>query len=350
MIAKATLNPQARALEDCETQIRIIVRDGVGKLTKSAIEKQVKAEINKTIKKIKIKDLQNAAIRSLWSFFMRQYSISLTLFGGDMAMLGLLYVVASSSDEGKRAAAYNKAVEKGFNPDSLSPRFEMNVNQYGVPAREYMQDYLNKRVKPVLDRLCKDYAKDPGDVRGRNSLRNRAEMEVRYRKHLDEIDGFKAAGVKLVIASTHADCSERCRPWQGRVYSLDGTRGTAPDGRKFVPLEEATNIPYTTKAGKTYMNGLLGFNCRHFLVEYKDGYEFPKPNAAQERKEYDITKEQRRLEREVRKWETEAIIARGRDKKRYDEAKENAREYVGKYVEFSRKNGRAFYPSRLKII
>ena len=225
-----------------------------------------------------------------------------------------------------------------------------NANLYGVPLRKFQDDYLRDNVKPVFDRLIKDQPRDPYDLTGRNTLRNLAEMEVRYNDHLQQIEDLKAAGHKLVIASTHADCSERCKPWQGRVYSLDGTYGTTDDGRKYEPLENATDVLYTTKAGKTYKNGLLGFNCRHYLVPYKSGYRFPKPNAKEERKQYAITLKQREYERNVRHWRTEALATKGIDNKRYTEARKKAIAWNNAYIEYSRENKRAYYPSRTKII
>ena len=117
----------------------------------------------------------------------------------------------------------------------------------GVPLQKFSKDYMRENVKPALDRLATQQARDPDDVSRRNTLRNRAETEVRYPSHLDSIEELKGQGVQLVICSTHADCSERCKPWQGRVYSLDGTSGTTDDGRSYVPLENATDIYYTTK-------------------------------------------------------------------------------------------------------
>ena len=216
--------------------------------------------------------------------------------------------------------------------------------------QRYSELYIKYQVRPVLDRLAGQYPKDPGDISGRNSLRNRAEMEVRYDGHTQNIAELKAQGVRLVIASAHADCSERCRPWQGRVYSLDGTSGTTDDGRRFVPLERATDIYYTTKAGKTYKNGLLGFNCRHFLVAYKSGYRFPKPNAEEERRQYAITEQQRRMERVVLKWRTIAVESKGQDQTRYLYARKKAIEANRAYIDFSRENGRAYYPSRTKLL
>ncbi len=237
-----------------------------------------------------------------------------------------------------------------------------DANIYATEFRKLSQDYFRENVKPVFERLARQYPFDPDSYTGAtpseiyraknahiNSLRNRAELEVRYNGHLENIDRLREQGHRLVIASSHADCSERCAKWQGRVFSLDGTSGTTPDGRKYVPLEEATDVYYTTKAGKVWKNGLLGFNCRHYLVPYKDGFRFPKPNTATERREYAITEEQRHLERNVRYWRTRAIYEKGVDKKAYAKAVNKANYWNDRYITFSQKNGRAYYPSRTNI-
>ena len=87
--------------------------------------------------------------------------------------------------------------------------------------QEFHKTYI-RRVSKALDGLAEARALDPNDFTGRNSLRNLAEMQVRYERHLDEIAELKASGNRLVVCSVHADCSERCKPFQGRVYSLDG--------------------------------------------------------------------------------------------------------------------------------
>ena len=240
----------------------------------------------------------------------------------------------------QKAAAVQTLTAQGFDGSRL----------LGVPLQKFSQEYMRDNVKPALDRLAAQQARDPGDVSGRNTLRNRAEMEVRYQAHLDGIEDLKRQNVRLVICSTHADCSERCKPWQGRVYSLDGTSGTTDDGRRFQPLENATDIYYTTKTGKTYKNGLLGFNCRHFLVPYKSGYRFPKPNAAEERREYNITQTQRRMEADVRKWRTVAVENKDIDQKRYLDARRKAIAANKAYIAYSKQHNRAYYPSRTKLI
>lgn len=224
-----------------------------------------------------------------------------------------------------------------------------NANVYGVPLKEFTED-VRKRVQATVDNLIKQTAKDPDDISGRNSLRNKAEMQVRYEKHLTDITDLKASGVKLVICSTHTDCSERCRPWQGKVYSLDGTSGTTDDGRSYQPLENATDVYYTTKSGKTYKNGLLGFNCRHYLVEYENGLRFGKQSEAEERKEYAVTERQREYERDIRRYKVEAIEKRVNDEQGYKTAVAAYKRLTNEYIEFSKAHGRAYYKSRIRII
>lgn len=243
----------------------------------------------------------------------------------------------------------------------LQPRFEAaqterperygSVVTLGSPMKKYAEDYLRENVRPALDRLCEQQAKDPDDPSERNSLRNRAEMEVRYQDHQDNIQRLRDGGNRLVVASTHSDCSKRCRSWQGRVYSLDGTSGTTDDGRKYVPLEQATDVWYTTKAGKRYKNGLLGFNCRHYLTAYRSGVSAPRQSPQEEKRQYAITQEQRRLERKVREWKIKALTYKGKaDKRGYAEARKKAREWDAAYGEFCMRNNRPIYPSRVRIV
>ena len=265
---------------------------------------------------------------------------------GDPVVLLLLNNLVQTD---KTRAEIDKAKDiKKLQDKGVLSEYESQARLLGVPLREYADRYMKNRVQPVMKRLAELQPLDPEDTR-KISLRARAELEVRYQAHVDEVNELRASGTKLVIASTHADCSERCAPWQGRVYSLDGTTGTTDDGRQFVPLERATDIYYTTKAGRTYKNGLVyGFGCRHYLIPYKSGFYFPKPNAVEERKEYAITQRQRQLERNVLMWKTRALESVTKDE--YKKAKQKAKFWNSVYIKYSRDNERAYYPSRTKIL
>lgn len=340
-------------MEEAETKIRQVTKDEFFKQTrKTAIDRKVFSIIREAMAQIKIHDLRRSAEVSLLEFYNRQYRELRRSFSWQLSMVAALALLNGHRTDGapvratmrEQSAAWRTVEAAGYS----------GARVMGVPVHRFSQDYIRENVQPALDRLAKQYPYDPDSgltpQEHRNSLRNRAEFEVRGQAQQDSIDGFRSRGVKLVICSTHADCSKRCAPWQGRVYSLDGTSGRTDDGRTYVPLENATEIYDTTKSGKRWRNGLLGFNCRHFLVEYKTGYYFPEPNADEEKKEYMITETQRRLERNVRDWRTVAVENRGVNHDRYVEARAKAIEWNKRYIEYSKKNNRAYYPSRTKIL
>lgn len=334
-------------MEEAETQIRSIVKEEYVRRTPLVvINKKVNEVIKKALSKVKIPSLRLSATKSLINFFRRQYDEIKRISPDKLLIANFLNSYLTGE---KKPTEEQKTALRRQNISISNGRASTNLT-YGVPLQKFSRDYFRDNVKPVYERLVKQYPLDPNDVKGRNSLRNLAEMEVRYQSHKDSIENLKAKGVKIVIASTHADCSERCAKWQGKVFSLDGTYGTTDDGRPYQPLENATDIYYTSKTGKTYKNGLLGFNCRHYLVPYKSGYRFPKPNANEERRQYGITLKQRELERQVRKWRTEATTLKGLNREAYLSARQKAIEWNNAYIKFSHDNGRAYYPSRTEIL
>ena len=338
-------------MEEAETKIRELVKnDYFLSVPKATTNKKIKRLILATLKHINNQALRESAKISLVNFYNRQYSQLRQISPHRVAFLIALMTLQGKDTTSLKSPILPPKLTKEKARLFLQDYGVKPVNLYGNALQKYSKDYFDKDIKPVLDNMVKQYPINADDVAGRMSLRAKAELEVRYQHNLDMVQRLKDQGNKLVICSTHADASDRCAPWQGRVYSLDGTYGTSEDGRKFVPLEVATDIYYTTKAGKTYKNGLLGFNCRHYLVPYKSGFRFPKPNAKEERKQYDITKKQRDFERNVIRWKTEAVQYKGINQDRYEFAKKKANEWNKAYIEFSKQNGRAYYPSRTKIL
>lgn len=331
-----------------ETEIRRAVKDAFTRqATKTALTREVKEIIRRALKAVSIRRLKVAAYYSLWQFYDRQWrEISRLQVAKTVTWLYLLTLTQKGAGEKKTGVSKEEA-ERGLEAMGYTVTPAL-IN--GVPMRMYADKYFKEYVMPTFERLLADEPKDPHDISGRNSLRNRAEMEVRYQDHLDQISELKRGENKLVIASTHSDCSDRCRPWQGMVYSLDGTSGRTSDGRNFVPLEQATDIYYTTKAGITYKNGLLGFNCRHYLVPYQKGLKFPRWSKAVEQREYRITKKQRYMERVIRKWKYREDMYYGQDAELYKEAMQKVALYEKKYADFCKANHRAVEKTRTVIL
>lgn len=340
--ASSRLNPAAAAIEDAQTDIREIVKRAfLYGVPKRRTGIAVSGAINRAKKQIGIARLRDDTDISLWRFANAQRRMWEAIgFPPEIILLLGRYAEIGFTAFGRTSARITHALENaGFG--------SVKVTDMGVPLSRYYSDVWRNRVKPVLDRLCNSVALDPNDYTGRNSLRNLAEMEVRYNDHQESIEALKAAGERFVVCSAHADCSDRCAPWQGRVYSLDGTSGVI-DGHRYVPLEQATDIYYTTKAGRVYKNGLLGFNCRHKLYPYR-GELLPVISAEERKAEYDVTKRQRAMEREVRKAKVAALMLKDIDKAEYIRQRNKARTLYREYIRYSMDNNRAFYPMRVAI-
>lgn len=334
-IARETFNPYAQAVEETQGDIRLLVKRAyLYGLKQGEVNRALQKIITKATADIKIQRLKEDARISLLNFANKQH---ITWQSMGLTPLALLFLGKAVSSERSIQAPTNVSAE-------LS---QYSTSAVGVPLQRYYQDIWKERVQPVIDRLARDNALDPNDFTGRNSLRNLAEMEVRYHDHLDAIDSLQKSGVRLVVCSSHADCSNRCAKWQGRVYSLDGTSGVV-DGHRYVPLETATDVWYTTKAGRLYKNGLLGFNCRHHITEYS-GQLLPTVSVEERKREYAVTQRQRELELAVRKEKTFAIECKDINAKEYKLHKRRMKEIYDKYVKFSADNNRAYYPMRTSI-
>lgn len=347
------LNRYALAFEDAQTEIRKIVKTAfLQSIAKNQTNKALYAVIRKATKDVAIPRLKASAERSLWNFANSQRIMWQSI---DIPPEIILLLGAYASKGFVPDKTIEQRLSREFERiDGVVPRitgdtggYSPQVTDMGVPLNRYYGDVWKKQVEPLLNRLSEFVALDPNDFTGRNSLRNLAEMEVRYKGHIDEISELKATGIKLVVCSSHADCSDRCSEWQGRIYSLDGTSGTV-DGYKYVPLEKATDHYYTTKAGITYKNGLLGFNCRHYLEPYR-GQLLPTISAEERKREYAITVRQREFERLTRRYRTQALMRKDINQAAYEKAKQNAAVVYKKYIEFCKENNRAYYPMRTAI-
>lgn len=132
--------------------------------------------------------------------------------------------------------------------------------------------------------------------------RNIVEMAVRWDKYKEEKARLKANGVRLVYVPPHANCSKRCQPYQGKVYSLTGQTERF-DGRVFPPIEDAAdNVTVRGKKdpSRVYAAGLFAYNCRHRMVPYQEGQNVEVIPAEAIERRRELETKQRELERDVR--------------------------------------------------
>lgn len=349
---KEGLNWQAVLIQDCETDIKVITLESI-RLNEDygTINKKVTSLIKECIEQLESPTLKVNCKVALYKYATRIYLQLLALYGNrEMGLSILAFLFAKgvrTPDSYKAKIEKLPSVKEWQAPDYVYNR--------ATPNATYTKDYEGQVINRILDTVAKeDYAE-------RYSLRASAERQIRFEWHEKSMQDLRDKGIKLVWIDTHANCSERCQPYQGRLYSLDGTKGVI-DGISYEPIEVATEVYEVTKSGKQWRNGCLsGFNCRHTTSPYKKGSKPAHiPEDVLERQRA-IEKRQRELERTVRKYETRLLGYRALKKTEKNKEKAQAysikckhyKELIDKwqseYIAYSNKNNVPYYPSRLKI-
>lgn len=348
-----SISENVKRIEDTETLIKLAIRKGYFNGSQTLMKK-VEKLIEECVDGL-TEDMKSVARLSLKRYALRL----MLLLRNSLGANGVIVYKALTKAKKKQLtrieySALKHPSKKASTIDNMirggGETAEYTTSQKGVATDTYSKQYI-KQVSKVMQKLADEQSMDADDIVGRNSLRNRAEMAERWRYHQEQLADFKERDVKLVICSTHADCSLRCFPHQGKIYSLDGTSGKTADGRKYVPLETATDqnqVYYTNpRTGTAYRGGLLGYNCRHRLYEFK-GQISPKVTKEQQKKESEINRKQREYENRIRKYRERALTAV--DEKERREARRRAIELNKEYIAFSIANGRAYYPDRCKVL
>lgn len=337
----AKLDWQTILIQDTETDIKVIIRNAILRGAPwSAINEQITRRVQKTYNEIEIPELKERAQKSLLAYSTIAYR-RLLVQTADIN-LKILPAVVNFRETGKATITLTTALERLNIPQVNIPRAE--YRPLAVPLNEWTGDYM-KKVNKAFGELINSTAKD--DYSSRVSLRNVSEMTVRYEAKQREIQDLVNSGEDLVWISVHANCSKRCEPYQGKLYSMSGRSGRI-DGIEFRPLSVATDVYYTTKSGKTYKNGCIsGYNCRHKLIPYREGNKPIEVSAKVVERERKINDTQRRMETAIRHERENALLAV--DPKLRAQARKKAAEMNKAYQKYCKDNNVVYYPQRLKI-
>lgn len=331
-------------ITDAETDLKVLIRDCVIRGENlSIVNGKVVDFIKKTVDKLENEELKAQVRNSFPTFATKLYYEWLTVFGTQtIAIMFLTALKAQKTAIPKRIEDSLKSLPK----TRLIGDFEPYLNDSGynraIPNGQNVVKY-EKEIQERINTIAGMSAKT--NYASRYSIRASAEIAVRYEHNQRQISSLRDKGVRLAWIDSHANCSERCKHWQGRLYSLTGEVGEI-DGVKYVPLEEATEV--IDEYG--YRNGCLsGFNCRHKLIPYKKGFRPQEIPESVMKRQRELEQKQRYMERNVRQYETRALLNKASNKKLYKHYKELAKKWTDKYEDFSRKNKIPFYPSRLDI-
>jgi hypothetical protein len=234
--------------------------------------------------------------------------------------------------------------------DELKRAKITNIREFQTIYEEggagYYYNYT-ERVAQAMDELAQQHL-----TLDKYSLRNKAEIKVRYDVINEDLKRLKDKGTKFVVSSAHANASERCQWWQGKIFEIDidiATRemgqydGVKPkqtikgyiDGKPYYSLKEACE------------NGFLSYNCQHRLIAYYKGIHLQTYDFVKVEQRRNISQNQRYLERQIRYLRTRLELAvTDEEKKIY---RQQVKQLKNDYAQFCSDNNVPRYDWRTQI-
>ena len=216
------------------------------------------------------------------------------------------------------------------------------AKSFGEALRDSVTDMARAGLTGFVDRAGREWSAQAYVAMDMRTTAANAARQVVYDRNEDY-------GNHLIAVSSHAGARPLCYPYQGGVYSTDGTYGETEDLHgntvSYSPLEETS---YGEPAG------LFGVNCGHFPSPFLPGLSALRVlDISKEENDrlYAESQQQRAYERRIRakKTEADALEAAG-DTEGAKAARKRAGEWNKELKDWCKEKGRAYYPERTRIV
>ena len=158
-----------------------------------------------------------------------------------------------------------------------------------------------------------------------------------------------AYGIDLIEVSSHLGARPKCAPYQGRIFSRDGSRGITEDLNgdpiEYIPLSE-------TSYGEP--DGLFGINCGHQQYPFMPGLSlktYYPYDEAENAKRYEETQRQRALECKIRADKRECMMLQeAGDTEGLQKAAGQLRADRDRYKDFCKEKGLAAHNENTQVL
>lgn len=213
-----------------------------------------------------------------------------------------------------------------------------------------LYDKLHLKENPTIfvREILETIPKDNNDF----SIYAKFDIDLNAFNQMKKVYNAINSGYDLRWLSAHIDCSDRCKPRQGKLVSMsydpidsDFWTGRVVEGHKVYSFTAIEN--QTDKYG--YHNNIInGFNCRHFLYKWTKG---SKPMDARthrhEDKLYQLNREKLTMERTLKDYVFKTNLAKAYDEKYYKLMKKKFYKLLNTYFKYCKHN--KLYSSLIEI-
>ncbi|MBP1546303.1 MAG: hypothetical protein J6A37_06865 [Oscillospiraceae bacterium] len=208
-------------------------------------------------------------------------------------------------------------------------------------TRKAIRELAQKGIPAFRDKLGREWTPEAYIMMDmRSTLANTA--RAAQNRRCDEY------GITLISVSSHMGARPLCAPYQGRIFSRDGTSGVTSDGGgrqiSYTPLSE-------TSFGKP--DGLFGINCGHVQypfaprINFQRYFPYPEEENAERYKQF---QRQRAMERDIRATKRECMMLQQTgDKEGLKKASIRLRTQKEQYSAFCRSNSLGLHLDRTQV-
>ncbi|MBO5711529.1 MAG: hypothetical protein J6R47_01705 [Acholeplasmatales bacterium] len=282
-------------IEEAQTMLqRVLSRMITDLIQRQTVGQQAKKIINDCLTKLKENGADNKLIseaeRGLQGSFLRWYESTTTQLlqmakskDNPLFLLSYKYITGITPKADSKAMVINLMQVEGYEEGSIE-----NIRDYFTTGEKgYSQMFIDdyqKRVNQEIHNIASRNVILRDSRNRRMSVRNLAEMEVRFQELIKDQERLKSKGVEYAYATSHSNASKRCSIWQGKLFILDGAVGTTPLGsyiEGYSPKAKGKidGIEYYSLAD-AIGHGFLGYNCRHRMIAYRKGMTPPREYPA----------------------------------------------------------------------
>ncbi len=351
--------------EKIKVELKNLIKEAMQSgMTREDVDKTAKEMIQKFLKDNKDVKLEYNKLYKMWEMllynnFITMYKISFKTLDRELNKDKISHEVSQTlkevykSDKVKKESYVFKSNDqiddKNINAsDTPNSKFIRTSGEYGYTQMQ-IDNYVEK-VEKTMDKIAQLNFVAVNSQGARISLRNKAEMEVRYQDMLSDLKELK--NEQFVVVSQHRDSSLRCACWQGLIYLKD-TDGTDVSLLNWHEWNNVNNhitpkpIGYTENNQPYYSlkekieHGLFSYNCRHRFIKYEQGAKVPKQypyNPNKESASSLIDKEMRQMEQNIRRAKERQTLALTPKERKKWQAK--SKKLQAQYDEFCKKHNR----------
>lgn len=208
-------------------------------------------------------------------------------------------------------------------------------------TRKTIRELARKGIPAFVDKAGREWSPEAYvmmDMRSTLANTARAAQDMRCDQY----------GIQLIEVSSHMGARPLCAPYQGRIFSRDGSKGITTDGA-------GGKIYYTPLSKTSYGQpaGLFGIKCGHVQYPFAPGINFQRyfPYPKEENDErYKQFQRQRAMERDIRATKRECMMLQETgDTEGLQKASQRLRSQKQKYSQFSRDCGLGTHYDRTQV-